>query len=508
MATSSSSSSAPAGAAPAVVKSLGALGFPFKTQDPFLFCVYHRDLYPAGNASNMFAPRRGDGADFDWSAPYRMYHGDRLPGFPQHPHRGFETLTLVQEGRCDHTDSLGAAGRYGGDGRAGDLQWMTAGRGCVHGENFPLINVERHNHLKLFQIWLNLPAKSKMAPPGYKMSWAENMVFLAGENGAECEVAAGRLGAAAASTPPPPYSWAAEPHNDVGVFYVTLPPRGGRFVLPPAAEGAAVSRSAFVVEGATVGASGVSIGGRALPAGGRAAAELRAELPCELLNEHASEAAHVLVLQGRPIGERTYHIDYLLPVTQYSPDPLLSVFHQNPRPAAAAHNKHSRGPAWSVCDEYAGRDPTSLRRLPAHAQVLEEQSRPTPDRPDPNSPHDNFATRAEFGGWPWSEDAVAFPRAQGRFADMVDEKGVKVRELPPGAQGGGGGGSTSTSTSGSGVGADGATVDTAALLTAEDVAVMSVKQLKAELTARGVPLAGLAEKADLVAALQAAAAAR
>ena len=91
---------------------------------------------------------------------------------------------------------------------------------------------------------------------------------------------------------------------------------------------------------------------------------------------------------------------------------------------------------------------------------------------------------------------------------MVDEKGVKVRELPPGAQGGGGGGGASTSTSGSGVGADGATVDTAALLTAEDVAAMSVKQLKAELTARGVPLAGLAEKADLVAALQAAAAAR
>ena len=109
-------------AAASAVKSVGALGFPFKTQDPFLFCVYHKDLYPVGNASNMFAPRKGNGADFDWSAPYRMYHGERIPGFPQHPHRGFETLTLVQEGVCDHTDSLGAAGRYGGDGRAGDMQ--------------------------------------------------------------------------------------------------------------------------------------------------------------------------------------------------------------------------------------------------------------------------------------------------------------------------------------------------------------------------------------------------
>ena len=86
-----------------VVKSMSQLGFPFKTPDPFLFAVYHNDAYPVGNALNMYSPRRGDGADFDWSAPYRMYHGDRIPGFPQHPHRGFETMTLVREGTCDHT---------------------------------------------------------------------------------------------------------------------------------------------------------------------------------------------------------------------------------------------------------------------------------------------------------------------------------------------------------------------------------------------------------------------
>ena len=60
----------------------------------------------------------------------------------------------MQQGLVDHTDSLGAAGRYGGDGRAGDLQWMTAGAGCVHGENMPLVHVDKPNTLRLFQIWV------------------------------------------------------------------------------------------------------------------------------------------------------------------------------------------------------------------------------------------------------------------------------------------------------------------------------------------------------------------
>ena len=55
---------------------------PMRTRDPFLFCVYHRDEYPEGD-EKMQSPRRGNGADFDGRAPYRMYHGDRVPGFPQ-----------------------------------------------------------------------------------------------------------------------------------------------------------------------------------------------------------------------------------------------------------------------------------------------------------------------------------------------------------------------------------------------------------------------------------------
>lgn len=58
------------------------MSFPLKTLDPFIFCVYHLDHYPAGD-SKMRAPRRGNGADFNPNAPYRMYHGDDIPGFPQ-----------------------------------------------------------------------------------------------------------------------------------------------------------------------------------------------------------------------------------------------------------------------------------------------------------------------------------------------------------------------------------------------------------------------------------------
>ena len=70
---------------------------PYPTGDPLLFCVYHKDEYPQGNGK-MEAPFRGNGHDFDPNQPYRMYHGSTVPGFPQHPHRGFETITATIEG--------------------------------------------------------------------------------------------------------------------------------------------------------------------------------------------------------------------------------------------------------------------------------------------------------------------------------------------------------------------------------------------------------------------------
>ena len=108
------------------ILSVTPLGFPWQTHDPFLFCVHHDDAYPAGNeqlgpAASLAG--RNLGQDFEGKDGWRMYHGEVVPGFPQHPHRGFETVTIVRAGFIDHSDSLGAAARFG----RGDVQWLTAG---------------------------------------------------------------------------------------------------------------------------------------------------------------------------------------------------------------------------------------------------------------------------------------------------------------------------------------------------------------------------------------------
>ena len=217
-----------------------ALGFPWQTIDPFLFCVYHDDAYPRGNA--QFGPDaplsgRNLGQDFAGKDGWRMYHGLTVPGFPAHPHRGFETVTIVRKGLIDHSDSLGAAARFGG----GDVQWLTAGRGIVHAEMFPLLDTTAPTPLELFQIWLNLPARSKMAEPHFKMLWSQDIPRHLATNaaGAQTEIAciAGRLtGADMDHTPPapPPDSWAAQPESDLAIWTLKMAP-GARFTLPPTA---------------------------------------------------------------------------------------------------------------------------------------------------------------------------------------------------------------------------------------------------------------------------------
>ena len=115
------------------------LDFQWAAESPFLVTMYHKDAYPAGNEAqgpNASLEGRTIGQDFTIKDGFRMYHGETVPGFPYHPHRGFETVTVVTEGFVDHFDSTGASGRYGN----GDVQWLTTGKGCLHSEMFPLVN--------------------------------------------------------------------------------------------------------------------------------------------------------------------------------------------------------------------------------------------------------------------------------------------------------------------------------------------------------------------------------
>src|SRR3954467_7142708 len=172
------------------------LGFPWETADPFLFCVHHDDAYPAGNEQlgpSASLAGRNLGNDFTVKDGWSMYHGQVVPGFPSHPHRGFETVTIVRRGLIDHSDSLGATARFG----RGDVQWLTAGKGIVHAEMFPLVERERDNPLELFQIWLNLPAADKLVEPHFAMLWDRQVPRVAftdeGGRAIEVTVIAGEL---------------------------------------------------------------------------------------------------------------------------------------------------------------------------------------------------------------------------------------------------------------------------------------------------------------------------
>lgn len=278
------------------------MGFIWDTYDPFLFCVHHEDKFPVGNGEMgpeaQHLEGRSIGDDFIIRDGWRMYHGATVPGFPGHPHRGFETITVVREGFVDHSDSMGASGRYG----EGDVQWMTAGRGVQHAEMFPLIHEDQENPMELFQIWLNLPKKSKMVDPHFKMLWSKDIpryqVQVGEQKGVEVEVIAGEIESHKAPSPAP-NSWAADPQNEVAIFNVKIAP-GATFILPKASLG--INRTIYFYQGEKL-----SIGDQTITKYNLA--KVRSEMTLEI--ENISEIdAKILVLQGKPINE---------PVMQYGP---------------------------------------------------------------------------------------------------------------------------------------------------------------------------------------------
>ena len=100
----------------------------------------------------------------DYAGPYRFDPAAQPRGVGQHPHRGFETVTIVYEGEVEHRDSTGAGGKIG----PGDVQWMTAASGILHEEFHSGEFTRNGGTLDMVQLWVNLPAKDKMAAPGYQ----------------------------------------------------------------------------------------------------------------------------------------------------------------------------------------------------------------------------------------------------------------------------------------------------------------------------------------------------
>jgi len=276
------------------IKLITRLGFPWETRDPFLFCVHHQDFYPAGN--EHLGPvgslaGRNLGNDFDPKEKWRMYHGETVPGFPAHPHCGFETVTVATQGLIDHSDSLGAAGRFGN----GDVQWMTAGKGVQHCEMFPLLNSDHDNPLELFQIWLNLPKAKKFAEPYFSMLWSEKIpVYRSGDNGTEVRVVAGVLENLHGPGPAPD-SWAADPANEVAIWTIKLG-AFAKWTLPASIN--PVNRMLYVYKGSTM-----QVHGQEISRGH--SAELQSNLPVTLIN--GPDEARLLMLQGKPINEPVAH---------------------------------------------------------------------------------------------------------------------------------------------------------------------------------------------------------
>ena len=283
-----------------LITNIKPLGFTWETGDPFLFCVHHLDNYPAGN--DQMGPAaslegRYLGQDFTTKDGWRMYHGEKIPGFPAHPHRGFETVTVVLKGFVDHSDSHGAAGRYGN----GDVQWMTAGAGLQHSEMFPLINKDMGNPLELFQIWLNLPKARKFSRPHYAMLWAEDIPVYAekDENDklTEVTIIAGIIGDVTAPSPAPD-SWAADPANEVGIWLIKME-ANAQWTIPSAS--LEVNRSLYFYRGSEINIAGIRIMHYH-------AVELMADQ--SIIVENGNHDAFLLLLQGQPINE---------PVIQHGP---------------------------------------------------------------------------------------------------------------------------------------------------------------------------------------------
>ncbi|MCL1595361.1 MAG: pirin family protein [Actinomycetia bacterium] len=285
------------------------LGFQWQGLDPFIVTMHHLDRYGEGNEHQgpvTSLSGRRIGSDFSGTDGWSMYHGDVVPGFPQHPHRGFETVTVVRRGYVDHSDSLGATARYGG----GDTQWLTTGSGIQHAEMFPLIRDDADNTLELFQIWLNLPPESKMVPAYFRILWSETIPTVEPSDGVSVDVIAGTLAGRTAPAAPPD-SWASSDHGDMAIWLIRMEPNAV-FDLPGGPTG--VNRMLHFFEGGEATVADVQLEGGS-------GARLRPEASVTIVN--GDTPGEFLLLQGRPIGAPVFQMG---PFVMNTPTELQQAF--------------------------------------------------------------------------------------------------------------------------------------------------------------------------------------
>ena len=329
--------------------SVKPLDFMWPVRDPFLFCVHHKDQYPVGNEDMSPAASlkgRNLGNDFTLKEGWRMYHGDTIPGFPAHPHRGFETITAVVNGFVDHSDSHGQAGRYGN----GDVQWMTAGKGLQHSEMFPLLNTDKENPAEIFQIWLNLPKNKKFVEPHFKMLWNEDIPVVTMKDTdnrtTEIRVIAGALDNIKALEPAPD-SWAADPKNEVAIWTIKMQ-AGAKWIIPSASIG--VHRNVYFYDGESL-----TIEGFKIPQ--KSCVEVMAHEPLHI--ENGNSESYLLLLQGKPLHE---------PVVQYGPFVMNTEF-EIKQAFMDFQKTHFGGWPWERQDMV---HPRTRGRFAKHADASEE----------------------------------------------------------------------------------------------------------------------------------------
>jgi redox-sensitive bicupin YhaK (pirin superfamily) len=201
---------------------------------------------------------------------------DYLAGFPDHPHRGFETVTYMLEGRMRHADNKGHAGVI----ETGGVQWMRAGRGIVHSE----MPEQQAGRMRGFQLWVNLPARMKMSAPGYQEFDAMRMGRERRADGVELVVIAGSTSTGVAGP-------VAAPHVDARYFDVVLGP--GALLVETVPE----DHAAMVV----VYEGEVTIGGAPRRINGLALAVLGSGPAIHIAAGGAG--ARCLLIAGRPLGE-------------------------------------------------------------------------------------------------------------------------------------------------------------------------------------------------------------